>query len=109
MNRIFVATAAAVVLFAGVANVASAEPSANTLIAQDTAKPLTIAAAKKQVDAWLSATGHGALRASKGEFDGQGNVKVEVVNPSGTPYTHVLVHANDGAITDARANVSPKG
>jgi len=101
MYRVVFVLLSAVVL-AGLGNVAVAETVPNSLVAQDAAKPLTIADAKRQVDAWLSSTGHGALRAQKAEFDRDGNVKVEVVDGSGIPYTHVVVHAADGKITNAR-------
>jgi hypothetical protein len=104
MNRFLTAAALSVVLLAGVSNVAFAE--SNTLVAQEPGKQLTIAAAKQQVNQWLSASGHAALRATEAEFDRQGNVKVTIVNPSGVPYTHVLVHAADGTITDARAGAA---
>jgi hypothetical protein len=103
MIRILTVAATSFALFAGVASAASAP---NTLIAQDAAKPLTLTAAKHQVTDWLNASGHGALRVGQAEFDRQGNVKVEVDNATGQPYTHVLVHAADGTITDARAGVT---
>ncbi|MDB5393961.1 MAG: hypothetical protein JWM91_1467 [Rhodospirillales bacterium] len=106
MIRILTVAATSFVLLAGAANIASAGTAPNALIAQDTAKPLTLAAAKHQVTDWLNATGHSVLHAGQAEFDRQGNVKVEVDNASGTPYTHVLVHAADGTITDARGRVS---
>jgi hypothetical protein len=107
MIRFMTIAAASFALAAGAASAASAP---NALIAQDAAKPLTLTAAKHQVNDWLNASGHGALRAGEAEFDGHGNVKVEVDNGSGQPYTHVLVHAADGTITDARANAgSNKG
>ncbi len=106
MNRFLTAAALSVVLLAGVSSVAFAETAPNTLVTQEAGKPLTIAAAKHQVNDWLSASGHAVLRAGEAEFDHQGNVKVTVINPTGTPYTHVLVHAADGTITDARAGVS---
>jgi hypothetical protein len=102
MNRILTVAATSFVLMTGVA-FASAP---NTLIAQDTAKPLTITAAKHQVTDWLNASGNSVLHAGQAEFDRQGNVKVEVDNASGQPYTHVLVHAADGTITDARSGAS---
>jgi maltose-binding protein MalE len=104
MNRILTVAATSFVLLTGAAGIASAQP--NTLIAQDTGKPLTITAAKNQVTSWLSATGHSVLHVGQAEFDRQGNVKVEIDNPTGTPYTHVLVHAVDGMITDARSGVA---
>jgi hypothetical protein len=110
MNRFLTAAALSVVLLAGVSNIASAQTAPNALVAQQAGTPLTVAAAKRQVNEWLAATGHSALRATEAERDSQGNVKVTVVNPSGVPYTHVLVHAADGTITDARAGaVSNKG
>ncbi|HEX4504680.1 MAG TPA: hypothetical protein VH722_03025 [Alphaproteobacteria bacterium] len=103
-RAVFVLFSAVVV--AGLGNVAVADTPANALVAQDAAKPLTISAAKQQVDAWLGSTGHSALHAQRAEFDNDGNVKVEVVDGSGIPYTHVLVHAADGKITNARAGGS---
>ncbi len=100
------ASFAVVVTTAAYAHAAPESIAPNTLIAQVAGKPLTIAAAKGKVTEWLSATGYSRLRAGDAEFDRQGNVKVEVLNPQGTPYTHVLVHAADGTITDARAGVA---
>ena len=102
MIRSLTVAAAAFALVAGAA--AASEP--NTLIAQDSAKPLTLTIAKHQVTDWLKASGHSALHVGEAEFDRQGNVKVEVDNGAGQPYTHVLVHAADGTITDARAGVT---
>jgi hypothetical protein len=104
MNRFLTAAALSVVLLAGVSSVAFAEP--NTLVAQEPGKPLSIASAKHQVNDWLAASGHAVLRAGDAEFDRQGNVKVTVINPTGQAYTHVLVHAADGTITDARAGAA---
>ncbi len=66
MIRILTVAAASFALFAGVASAASAP---NALIAQDSAKPLTLIAAKHQVADWLNATGHGALHVGEAEFD----------------------------------------
>ena len=76
MIRSLTVAAAAFALVAGAA--AASEP--NTLIAQDSAKPLTLTIAKHQVTDWLKASGHSALHVGEAEFDRQGTVKVEVDN-----------------------------
>ncbi len=102
MNRIVIAAIASTALVLG-ANAAFAANPTTTLIAEEPGKPLTLASAKASVTNWIASVGHGStLRAGKAEFDGTGNVKVEVVTVQGLPYTHVLVHATDGTITDAR-------
>ena len=100
------ASFAIVITTAAYAHAAPESAAPNSLIAQVAGKPLTISAAKSKVTQWLSATGFSQLHTGEAEFDHQGNVKVEVLNGQGTMYTHVLVHAADGTITDARAGVS---
>jgi hypothetical protein len=56
MNRFLTAAALSVVLLAGVSNIASAQTAPNALVAPEAGKPLTIAAAKHQVNDWLAAS-----------------------------------------------------
>jgi len=63
---------------------------------------LTLSSAKRLVSDQLAADGRRAMRPGKAEFDGDGNVRVEIVNQDGLAIAHVLVHANNGLITDAR-------
>ncbi len=100
MTRTIIATALAVAFAAAGLTGASARAT-TTLIAAEPGKALTIGAAKKQVDAWLANVSNGHLRAGDAEFDGQGNVKVTVIDAMGLPRSHVVVHAADQTITDA--------
>jgi hypothetical protein len=102
MNRILIAGVASSLLVLG-ANAVLAAPATTTIIADEPGKPLTLTTAKSSVGTWLASVGRGnVLRAGKAEYDGAGNVKVEVDTIQGLPYTHVVVHATDGTITDSR-------
>lgn len=102
MNRVLIAAIASTALVLG-ADAAFAASPTSMLIADEPAKPLTLASAKASVTSWIASVGRGnALRAGKAVFDGAGNVNVELVSIEGLPLGHVLVHATDGRITDAR-------
>jgi predicted phage tail protein len=81
---------------------AYAAPATNEM-ATDLGQTLTLGSAKQMVADKLHAAGQNAMRPGRAEFDAEGNVKVEIVNLQGLPVSHVLVHANDGKITDAAA------
>ena len=81
---------------------AYAAPASNN-IAADLGQTLTLGSAKQMVADKLKAAGQNTLRPGGAEFDADGNVKVDIVNLQGLPVSHVLVHANDGKITDAAA------
>jgi hypothetical protein len=77
-------------------------------IAGNLGEPLTLNGAKMIVSQKLAADGQRTVCPGRAEFDGNGNVLVEIVSAAeGIPLRHVLVHANDGRITDA--NVGRKG
>lgn len=66
-------------------------------------EPLTITSAKQMVSQQLAASGQRNLRPGHAEFDGNGNVTVDLVSQQGLTVGHVVVHANDGSITNAGA------
>jgi predicted phage tail protein len=78
---------------------AYAAPAANN-VAADLGQTLTLGSAKQMVADKLKAAGQTTEHPGRAEFDADGNVKVEIVNLQGLPVSHVLVHANDGQITD---------
>jgi hypothetical protein len=79
---------------------AYAAPATNE-IAGELGQTLTLGSAKQMVADKLKAAGQSTMRPGSAEFDADGNVKVEIVNLQGLPVSHVLVHANNGQITDA--------
>jgi hypothetical protein len=97
--RTFAFACMSAVTFAGAA---MAAPAATTVIAADAAQPLTLTAAKQIVARRLAETGKSKLRPGRAEFDGDGNVSVEIVNIGGLPISHVLVNAKSGQVTDSR-------
>jgi hypothetical protein len=80
---------------------------ATTEMASDLGQTLTLSSAKKMVSDKLAAAGQRSMRPGTAEFDSDGNVHVDIVNQVGLTVSHVVVHANDGMITDA--NVAKKG
>ena len=72
-------------------------------VAAELGQTLTLGSAKQMVADKLRAAGQSTMRPGGAEFDAEGNVRVEIVNLQGLPVSHVLVHANDGKITDAAA------
>jgi len=79
---------------------AYAAPAPNE-VAAELGQTLTLGSAKQMVADQLKASGQSTMRPGRAEFDAEGNVKVEIVTLQGLPVSHVLVHANDGKITDA--------
>ena len=82
---------------------------ATTEIAGDLGQPLTLTSAKHMVSDKLAATGQRALQPGHAEFDLDGNVHVDIVNQVGLTVSHVIVHANDGMITDANVKKGARG
>jgi hypothetical protein len=76
---------------------------ATTEIAGAPGETLTLTNAKQLVSAKLAAAGQRNLRPGHAEFDGAGNVAVDIETLQGLPVSHVLVHADNGMITDARS------
>ena len=70
---------------------------------------LTTFSAKEAVRAQLSAAGRNDARPGEAVFTSGGNVDVAIVNNAGSVLRHVIVHANDGMITDARSGAAYKG
>jgi len=83
------------------ASYAHAAPATNE-IAGVSGETLTLGSAKRLVGDQLAASGQRMWRPGTAEFDGNGNVRVEIVTLQGIAVAHVLVHANNGMITDAR-------
>jgi len=79
---------------------AYAAPATSELSAQ-LGQTLTLGSAKQMVAEKLKTAGQTTMRPGTAEFDADGNVKVEIVNLQGLPVSHVVVHANNGMITDA--------
>ena len=76
---------------------------ASSQIATEPGQALTLTSAKQMVADKLKASGQSQVRPGAAEFDADGNVRVDIVNLNGLTVSHVLVHANDGQITDAAA------
>jgi len=101
MSRIPTIVAAAFAVAISAASYAHAAPAV-TEIAGAPGQTLTLTSAKQMVSAQLAANGQRSLRPGSAEFDGDGNVRVEIVSVQGLAVAHVLVHADNGMITDAR-------
>ena len=67
----------------------------------------TLTSAKQAVTRWLSDNGERQLRAGRAEFDGGGNIAVEVVTLQGIPVRHLTVDGKTRAV--AVAQVARKG
>jgi hypothetical protein len=67
----------------------------------------TLTSAKQAVTSWLADKGERTLRAGRAEFDGNGNIAVEVVTLQGIPVRHVTVDGRTRAV--AVAQVAKKG
>jgi hypothetical protein len=63
---------------------------------------LTLADAKAVVARSLLASGQRMVRVGHAEFDGNGNVVVELVTQEGMPLKHVLVDGKTRALVDAK-------
>jgi hypothetical protein len=70
-------------------------------------QPPTLTSAKQAVTRWLVDNGERQLRAGSAEFDGNGNIAVEVVNIQGLPVRHFVVDGKTRAV--AVAQMSRKG
>ncbi len=100
MVRFPTVVAAAFAVF--ITTAAYAAPATSEVTTQ-LGQSLTLGSAKQMVADKLKAAGQTTMRPGSAEFDADGNVKVEIVNIQGLPVSHVLVHANNGQITDAAA------
>jgi hypothetical protein len=84
-----------------ITSAAYAAPAANE-IAAELGQPLTLDSAKQMVAEKLAEAGQRTVRPGRAKFDADGNVVVEVVTLQGElPVTHMIVHANNGMVTDA--------
>ncbi len=99
---IVAATFAIAITTAAYAPAALASPAPANEIAGAPGQTLTLTGAKQMVSAKLAAAGQRNLRPGHAEFDGEGNVAVEIETLQGLPVSHVVVHADNGMVTDAR-------
>ena len=76
--------------------------SAAPLVVAADSDTLTLTGAKKLVANRLSELGKTDLRPGRAEFDGNGNVSVEVVNTQGLTVRHARVDAKSRMVIDAR-------
>jgi len=83
---------------------AAAEP---VRIADAGVQQPTLSSAKQAVTRWLADNGERQLRAGRAEFDGNGNIAVEVVTLQGIPVRHFTVDGKTRAV--AVAQVTKKG
>jgi predicted phage tail protein len=93
-------TLVAAVFAVCITTAAYAAPATNEMAAE-LGQTLTLGSAKQMVADKLKTAGQTTMRPGTAEFDADGNVKVEIVNLQGLPVSHVVVHANNGQITDA--------
>jgi hypothetical protein len=83
-----------------ITSAAYAAPATNEMAA-DLGQTLTLGSAKQMVADKLKTAGQTSMRPGTAEFDANGDVRVEIVNLQGLAVSHVVVHANNGMITDA--------
>ncbi len=89
--------------------ITTAAYAAPTEITADVGQKLTTYSAKEAVRAQLAAAGRNDVRPGDASFVSGGNVDVSIINSAGNVLRHVIVHANDGMITDARSGAAYKG
>lgn len=89
--------------------ITTAAYAAPTEVTADVGQKLTTFSAKEAVRAQLAAAGRHDVRPGEASFVSGGNVDVSIVNANGVVMRHVIVHANDGLITDARSGAAYKG
>jgi hypothetical protein len=89
--------------------ITSAAYAAPTEISAEAGQKLTTYSAKQAVRAELEAAGRRDVRPGDAQFVSGGNVDVSIVTNAGAVVRHVIVHANDGMITDARSGAAYKG
>jgi len=102
LNRVVPVLLAGFLLLAPV--LAMAEP---VRIADAGVQQPTLMSAKQAVTRWLADNGERTLRAGRAEFDGNGNIAVEVVTLQGIPVRHFTVNGKTRAV--AIAQVTKKG
>jgi hypothetical protein len=71
------------------------------IVAQE-ATALTIAEAKTVVSRSLLASGQRMVRVGGAEFDGKGNVVVQLITQEGLPFRHVLVDGRTHALVASK-------
>lgn len=71
-------------------------------VTADAAGPLTIAEAKAVVSRSLLASGQRMVRIGGAEFDGKGNVVVQLITQEGLPFRHVTVDGRTHALVAAQ-------
>ena len=99
MQRTFFYLLGATLLVAAAANAAE-RPA--TVIESTIAGPLTLTGAKQIVSQSFQDSGQHQFRAGRAEFDGNGNVLVEIVSLQGVAYGHVLVDGQTHRLAAAK-------
>jgi hypothetical protein len=80
-----------------------------TEITADAGQKLTLYSAKEAVRSQLNAAGRHDVQPGDAEYVSGGDVDVAIVTSNNLVVRHVIVHANGGQITDARATTKPRG
>lgn len=73
------------------------------------AGPLTLTGAKQLVSRSLLESGQRMVRVGRAEFDGNGNVLVEIVTIQGVPFRHVLVDGTTRQLAAVKGRTAAKG
>jgi hypothetical protein len=101
LTRLSSIVLAGILLLASTAGALAAEPI-RIADAGGVQQP-TLTSAKQAVTRWLADNGERQLRAGSAEFDGNGNIAVEVVNIQGLPVRHFTVDGRTRSIAVAQA------
>jgi hypothetical protein len=93
------------VLLAGLLLLAPALAAADPIRIADSGdvQQPTLTSAKQAVTRWLAENGERQLRTGRAEFDGNGNITVEVVNVQGVPVRHFIVNGKTRSVAVAQA------
>ncbi len=89
--------------------VMAAEPHPAQVVEANQAGPLTLTGAKQLVARSLLESGQRMVRVGRAEFDGNGNVVVEVVTIQGVPLRHVLVDGTTRQFAAVKGRSASKG
>ena len=87
----------------------AAEPHPAQVVEANQAGPLTLTDARQLVARSLLESGQRMVRVGRAEFDGNGNVLVEIVTIQGVPFRHVLVDGTTRQLAAAKGRSASKG